>query len=258
MAYLMGLDIGSALSKAVVMDQGALAAWAVAPTEGDFSRAARSVAESALGKVGTCADNLRAIGGCGIGASFAPCTLVKISDISCQARGTHFLLPGVRTVVEIGNQATRVIKLTELGKVADCLVSDKCAAGSGRVLKVIADVLKVDLDQMGLLARGARAPVKFTTGCAVFLETEAISRVAERNTKADIVAGLHRALAARIVALAQRMRIQKDYAATGGGATDTGLVDTLNAMLGGDLLVPEQPLITAAIGAALIAGEKAR
>jgi predicted CoA-substrate-specific enzyme activase len=140
--------------------------------------------------------------------------------------------------------------------VADCLVSDKCAAGSGRILQIIAKVLGITIEEMGKLSLQATQPAKFTTGCAVFLETEAISRVAEGTAKEDIIAGLHHTLAARIGAMAQRMRVEDDCAFTGGGAVDIGLVKIMEKRIGKKITTPEDPLITAAIGAALIAAEK--
>jgi len=256
MAYFAGLDIGSAQSKAVIMQDRILISYSTRLTEGNFSGSAESVLNAALLKAGVSFDDIDRIGALGLGAGFISYPYVKISDISCQSRGTHFLFPSVRTVIEIGNQASKIIKVTEAGKVADCLVSDRCAAGSSRVLQIIAKVLKVNLDEMGSLSLEATNPVKFTTGCAVFLETEAISRVAEGASKQDIIAGLHQTLSSRIVAMAQRMRLEEDFVVTGGGAKDAGLVKLMQKHIGRRLMVPEEPLITGAIGAALIAAEK--
>ena len=159
-------------------------------------------------------------------------------------------------MIEIGNQSSRIIQVTEQGKVADSLVSDKCAAGSGRILQIVAKVLKVDLKDMGQLSLKSTQPVKFTTGCAVFLETEAISRVAEGASRENIIAGLHQALTARIAAMAHRMGLKEDCVITGGGAKDRGLVKMMGEKMGKTLLVPDNPLITGAIGAALIVTEK--
>lgn len=256
MPYMAGLDIGSAQSKAVIMQNSTLLSYSTMPTGGNFSKAADSVLETALEKANMSYSDIDLIGAFGLGASFISYPYIKISDISCQSRGTHFLLPTIRTLIEVGNQASKIIKVTEGGTVADCLVSDRCAAGSGRVLQIIAKVLKIDLKDMGSLSLNSTRPVKFTTGCAVFLETEAICRVAEGMSKENIVAGLHQTLAARISAMAQRMRLEKDYAITGGGAKDSGLLRLMEEKMGQHLLVPDEPLITGAIGAALIAAER--
>jgi predicted CoA-substrate-specific enzyme activase len=159
-------------------------------------------------------------------------------------------------LIEIGNQSSRIIKVTRQGKVADSLVSDKCAAGSGRILQIVAKVLNVDLKDMGQLSLKSTQPVKFTTGCAVFLETEAISRVTEGASKENIIAGLHQALTARVAAMAHRMGLGEDCVITGGGAKDSGLVKIMEEKLGKTLLVSDNPLITGAIGAALIVNQK--
>ena len=256
MPYIAGLDIGSAQSKAVIMQDRTLLAYSTRPTEGNFTQSAEDVFKTALEKANLSYTDIDLIGALGLGAAFISYPFTKISDISCQSRGTHFLFPTVRTLIEVGNQASKFIKVTAVGKVSDCLVSDRCAAGSSRVLQIIAKVLKIDLEDMGALSLNSTHPVKFTTGCAVFLETEAISRVAEGMSKENIVAGLHHTLAARISAMAQRMRLEGDYVITGGGAKDGGLVKLMETKMGQRLLVPEEPLITGAIGAALIAFER--
>lgn len=256
MAYVAGLDIGSAFSKAVILANGSLLSYEVTPNKGNFSTVAELVLQGAVEKAQISIDDLAIIGACGYGVHFISRPFSKVTELSCHSRGTHYLLPGVRTLIELGNQSARVMKVTPKGKVADSLVSDKCAAGSGRILQVIAKVLKVDIDQLGALTYGATQPAKFTTNCAVFLETEAISRVAEGTSKQDIVAGLHRTLAAKIGAMVRRVRIEADCVMTGGVALDSGLVATMEKEIGQKLTVPEQPMITAAIGAALIAAEK--
>jgi len=256
MACIVGLDVGSALVKAVVMQNGKLLSFSITPAGGNFRRSADKVLQEALEKAERSISDVEVIGAGGLGVSFISRPFTKITEISCQSRGTHYLLPTVRTLIEVGNQTSRVIKVTKYGKVADSVASDKCAAGSGRVLQIIAKVLKINQQDMGALSLKSEHPAKFTTGCAVFLETEAISRVAEGTPKEDIVAGLHRALGSRISAAAQRMRMEEDVAMTGGGAKDVGLVRTTEKMLGLNLLIPEEPLITGAIGAALIAAER--
>jgi predicted CoA-substrate-specific enzyme activase len=256
MPYVAGLDIGSAISKAVIMQNGAIISAGIRPIEGNFALSAESVLTEALQKAKLTHSDIKRIGACGLGAAFISQPFTKITEISCQSRGVHYLIPTVRTLIEVGNQSSRVIKVSPKGKVADCMVSDKCAAGSGRILQIIAKVLGVTIREMGELSLQATRPAKFTTGCAVFLETEAISRVAEGIAKEDIIAGLHQTLAAKICAMAQRMKVEEDCAMTGGGAVDIGLVKTMEKQIGKNIITPEEPLSTAAIGAALIAAEK--
>ena len=145
--------------------------------------------------------------------------------------------------------------MTGQGKVADCVISDKCAMGSGRVLQVIARVLRITLEEMGGLSQEATRPVSFSTGCSVFVETEVISRIAEGAGVADIVGGLHRAMAVKIGGMADKARLEGDIAAAGGGACDPGLVKMLEKVIGQKVLVVDRPLLTGAVGAALMAAE---
>jgi predicted CoA-substrate-specific enzyme activase len=257
MECIAGLDIGSAFSKAVIMgEDGSLLSYSVRPNSGNFSTAADLVLKDAAQKAQVSVDDLTLIGACGYGVHFIsrPCT--KITELSCHSRGASYLIPTVRTLIEVGNQSARVMKTTAKGRVADSLVSDKCAAGSGRILHILAKVLKVELEQLGELSQSSTHPAKFTTNCAVFLETEAISRVAEGTPKQDIIAGLHRTIAAKIGAMVQRMKIEADCVMTGGAALDVGLVSMMEKEIGQKVHVPEQPMITGAIGAALIVLEK--
>ena len=257
MECTVGLDIGSAFSKAVIMGaDGSLLSYSVMPNHGNFSEAADLVLMDALEKAGVSVADLTLIGACGYGVHFIsrPCT--KITEISCHSRGVNYLMPSVRTLIEVGNQSARVMKTSPKGKVADSLVSDKCAVGSGRILHIIAKVLKVQLEQLGELSQSATQPAKFTTNCAVFLETEAISRVAEGTPKQDIIAGLHKTIAAKIGAMIQRMKIEADCVMTGGAALDSGLVAMMEKEIGQKVHVPKEPMISGAIGAALIVLEK--
>ena len=176
-------------------------------------------------------------------------------DIVCHATGVSSLLPSVRTVVDVGDLYTRVFRIDGRGGIQNFLLSGKCAGGSGRILQVIAKVLRVQVEEIGELSLKSTKRVEFSTGCAVFSESEAISRLSQEVTKEDLLAGIHRALAAQINSLAERMGVEQDVAMVGGGARDVGLVQALREIRGHDVLVPQMPHMTAALGAALIAME---
>jgi len=152
-------------------------------------------------------------------------------------------------------QSSQVIRLSENGWVTNFVVSEKCAAGSGRFLEVIANVLQIEIKDIGPLSLRSKHPVTFTTACAVFGESEAISRVAEGMAKEDILAGVHKALANKISALIDRVGLEKDCAISGGGGLDVGLIKSVEEKLGIKLLVPPQPQIVTALGAAIMAEE---
>jgi predicted CoA-substrate-specific enzyme activase len=153
---------------------------------------------------------------------------------------------------------SQVIRLNEQGQVTNFVVSEKCAAGSGRFLDIIANVLRIDLKDIGPLSLKSKHPVIFTTGCAVFGESEAISRICEGASREDILAGVHRALASKLSTLVDRVRLEKECAISGGGALDIGLVKSLEEELRIKLLVPPQPQLITALGAAIMAEERAR
>ncbi len=252
-----GLDIGSAFSRAIILNGGSMVADCSQPTGGDFREAAKAVLRDAFQAAGLDQDDVEVIGACGLGASFISQPFLKIAELTCLSRGIHFLLPDIRSIIEVGNQYSRVVRIDNSGKVADSLVTEKCAAGSGRILQIIANVLGVSIDELGPLSAQATRPAKFTSNCAVFLETEAISRVAEGTSVPDIIAGLHYSLTTKIVGMARRLKIADHCAMTGGGAMDSGLTRMIEKEMGLQLHVPKQFMLTSAIGAALVAAERA-
>jgi predicted CoA-substrate-specific enzyme activase len=257
MQYAIGVDIGSAFSKAVIMSGGEIVSHHVMPSGGNYKLTAEEVVKKALGKAKLSLKDIDYIVATGYGASNATSANEAFSDLSCQGRGVSYLFPSARMVIDIGGQFTRVFRVKEKGKVTAFLQSEKCAAGSGRFLQVIAKVLQIDLKDIGELSLKSKNKVDFNTGCAVFAESEAISRVAEGALKEDILAGLHRTLAAKIQSMVERVGLKPDCAVVGGGAKDIGLVRSIEQSLASKLLVPEEPQIVAALGAALLAEEKA-
>lgn len=256
MVYAAGVDIGSAFSKVAVVS-GELVAYHIIPSGGNYKLTAAETIKEALAKAKLSAKDIAYTVATGYGASSVPSANEIITEISCQANGISYLFPSVRTVIDIGGQFSRVFKVDDRGKAVAFVLSEKCAAGSGRFLQVIARVLQIDLTEIGPLSLKSEKRVDFNTGCAVFAESEAISRVAEGSEKEDILAGIHRAMAAKTMNLVERVGLELDCALIGGGAKDIGLVKSIAEILDLGLLVPEEPQIVAALGAALIAQEKA-
>jgi predicted CoA-substrate-specific enzyme activase len=257
MQYAMGIDIGSAFSKAVVMAGGEIVSHHVMPSGGNYRLTAGTVVKEALKKAKVASKDVAYSVATGYGAANAASANEVVNDLSCQGRGVTHLFPSARTVIDIGGQFSRVFRINDKGQVTAFLQSEKCAAGSGRFLQVIAKVLQIELKDIGELSLKSKNRVDFNTGCAVFAESEAISRVAEGARQEDILAGLHRTLAAKIQTMVERVGLEPDCAVVGGGAKDIGLVKALEESLGCPLLVPEEPQIMAALGAAILAGEKA-
>lgn len=254
---VVGIDIGSTFAKAVVFYDYSVLSWAVVPSGGNYRAAAEEVLGKALAKADVTIDKVAYIVATGYGASSATFAKESLSDITCQGRGVSYLFPSVRTVADIGGQFSRVFRIGRDGGVSAFVLSEKCAAGSGRLLQVIARVLQVDIGELGELSLKSKKRIDFTTACAVFSESEVVSRIAEGAAREDIAAGVHRALAAKIQTLVERVGFEPDCALVGGGAKNIGLVRSVEEGLGVKVLVPQEPRIIAALGAALIAEEKA-
>jgi (R)-2-hydroxyacyl-CoA dehydratese activating ATPase len=255
MVYVLGIDIGSAASKGIVLsDQGTQGSFEC-PSGGDFKFTAERVRKELLSQRGILTSDISRIIATGFGSNSVIFADEVKPDIVCIAKGVSSLLPSVRTVIDVGDLYTKVLRIDVNGNVLNFLLSGKCAGGSGRILQVIAKVLKVKVEEIGELSLKSKKRVEFNTGCAVFAESEAISRLSQEVTKEDLLAGIHRALAAQIVSLEERIGVEQDVALVGGGARDVGLVEALKEIRGSDIMVPPNPQMTAALGAAIIAME---
>jgi (R)-2-hydroxyacyl-CoA dehydratese activating ATPase len=251
MSYTLGIDVGSSYSKAVICRDNAVASYAIVPSGGNYSVTARQVVDEAILQIGISRREIVTSTATGYGATAVGFADRIATDISCHAAGIHYLLPSVRTIVDVGGQFTRAIRIDDSGRAISFVQNEKCAAGSGKFLQVIARILHVSLEEIGSLSLGASKPVDFTTGCAVFAESEVVSRIAEGAGPADIIAGVHRAMAAKIVNLIVRLGLVEECAITGGGAKDVGLLRAIATELGAEGRSPEEPRISAALGAAL-------
>jgi predicted CoA-substrate-specific enzyme activase len=253
--YYAGIDIGSVSIKAVLISSQRIIASEIMASGGNYRDAAQKVLDGVLSRAGMNAEGLSGMVVTGLGAENAPFGARQVSDISCQAMGCRCLFPSARTVIDIGGQFTKAARITAKGRVADFLMSEKCATGSGRFLQVIARILRVKLEEIGPLSLKSQSPVEFSTNCAVFAESETVSRIAEGARVEDILAGVHRAMASKVALLVKRVKMESDVVLTGGGGEDVGLVLAVSKVLGVRVLVPEQPRLSAAFGAACLAEE---
>ncbi len=252
----MGIDIGSETTKGVIINDGKLKAHHLLPSGSNYRTTAEKLRDELLGKAGLSPEDITYTIATGQGSGNVPVGNQQVTDIRCCARGINHIFPSVRTVIDVQGQSSQVIWLNEKGQVINFSVSEKCAAGSGRFLHVIANVLQVRLEDIGPLSLKAKNPVTFTTGCAVFGESEAITRVAEGILKEDILAGVHKALADKISSLVDRVGLEEQCAISGGGGLDIGLTARIEGKLGVQLLVPPLPQLVTALGAAVIAEEQ--
>ncbi len=253
MAWFMGIDIGSGSSKGVITEDGKLVAYHVLPSKANYRVVAQKLRDELLAKVALPPGDITYTIATGYGGGSVPFSNQQVADIRCCARGISSVFPLVRTVIDVQGMSSQVIRLKEGGQVINFVVSEKCAAGSGRFLEVIANVLRIDLKDIGPLSLKSKNPITFTTGCAVFGESEAISRVSEGISKEDILAGVHKALANKISTLIDRIGVEEQWAISGGGGLNVGLIKSVEERLGIQLLVPPQPQLITALGAAIMA-----
>lgn len=253
--YYLGVDIGSLTVKVVLINDD-LEILGLAKTRAGYSgrEVATRLKEQLLVESGLTAQDVSTTVATGYGRVTFPSDR-EVSEITCQAKGITHLFPSARTVIDIGGQDSKVIKLLPNGKVADFAMNDKCAAGTGRFLEVMASALEVEWHEIGELVSASENPTKISSFCTVFAESEIISQVSAGALKSDILAGVCDSVASRVASMTRRTGLETDIVFTGGVALNQGVVNALAKHLGCPLLVFHEPVITAALGAALLARE---
>jgi predicted CoA-substrate-specific enzyme activase len=249
----VGIDIGSTSGEALILDGDHILAWSVVDTGYNSRLAARQALDGALAQAGLARDQLGRIVATGYGRVAVEFADQQVTEITCYARGIHHLFPQVQTVVDIGGQDSKVVAVGPGGKPLDFAMNDKCAAGTGRFLEVIARALQLPLEELGDCALRARRVADISSTCTVFAESEVITLVAEGVSREEIVAGVCRSIARRVGGMAVRVGVEAPVAFAGGVAKNAGVVRALEEVLGERLVVPEEPQIVGALGAALLA-----
>jgi len=253
--FFAGLDIGSSMTKVVLIDeQGGVRAHIIGPTGAEHRRLANSVMEDALRAGGLRFEEIAYVMATGYGRINVPFADRQMSELTCQARGVFSLFPGVKTAIDIGGQDAKALKISE-GRLVDFVMNDKCAAGTGRFLEVLAETLGVPLGDFGKLASKAENKVGISNICTVFARDEIATRISEGKAIADVIAGVHDAIANRVVTMARRIKVEPELVLTGGVATNRGIVEAVAEHAGCEVSVPPNPFITVALGAALLGKE---
>lgn len=252
-----GVDIGSLTAKAVILESGEIIARSLVLTGHNSRMAGRRAFDLALEEAGLEEAGLDHVIATGYGRLAVDFASEQVTEITCHARGAHSLHPEAHTVIDLGGQDSKAISVDDRGRVSDFVMNDKCAAGTGRFLEVMAHALEIELDDLGPLSLESEAPAAISSVCTVFAESEVVSRVAEGVSKVDIVAGIHQAIASRIYAMAVRIPVKERIVMTGGVARNIGVVTALEKRFGTTLIVPDIPQHMGALGAAIIAGERA-
>jgi len=243
------------MTKVVIIDaEGKICARVVGPTGAEHRRLANKVMEQALEQTDLPFGEIAYVVATGYGRINVSFADRQITELTCHAKGVASYFPSVRTALDIGGQDAKGLKLKD-GKLIDFVMNDKCAAGTGRFLEVIAGTLGLKLEDLGSISLKSRNKVSISNTCTIFAQQEVISRISEGVPLEDIVAGLHEAIASRAVGMLKRLKIEPDVVLTGGVAKNIGVVKAVRENLGGEVFVPEDPLISGAIGAALLGRE---
>ncbi|HOV28330.1 MAG TPA: acyl-CoA dehydratase activase [Pseudobacteroides sp.] len=253
----VGIDIGASSTDAVLINENKdIIAYNVIHTGANHKIAAEKVLEELCEKSGHGINSIDAIVGTGYGRKNLENITWNITEITCHAKGTNYFFPSVRTILDIGGQDSKAIKIDNYGNVTDFIMNEKCAAGTGRYLEAMARVLEVDIKRMGELSLLSTQNIQISSVCTVFAESEVISKIAEEKKVEDIINGIHNSVCLRAVALLEKIIIEPDIAMTGGVAKNIGIINNLQKMLGFEIKVYKEPQIIGAMGAAIYALEK--
>jgi benzoyl-CoA reductase subunit A len=272
----MGIDIGSRSAQCVILEDGRLLTYSNIETGPESAKTAYTAADAAVHRRSelwgesrmplpdVTTDRLRiedmdSIVATGYGRAVVPFAHASVTEISCHARGAHWFVPGVSTVLDMGGQDCKAIRVNQRGEVTAFDLNDKCAGGTGRFMEIIADALRVPLSEIGELSLQSTKHIPFTKVCAVFARREAVALLRQGESKADILAGLHEVIAKRVVTLLRGVGIEEKFVITGGIAKNVGVVTKIGELLGGiAITIPPEPMIAGAVGAALFAWDRAR
>ena len=255
--FVVGLDSGSTSTNAVVMNEAReIVASVVIRTGAKAGASAERAYREVLERAGITPDQIACTIATGYGRVSIPFADENVTEISCHGRGAHYFNPAVRTILDIGGQDSKAIHVNAAGEVTDFAMNDKCAAGTGRFLEMIARSLEISLDELGPAALESKKRLEIASMCSVFAESEVISLIANNEEKPDIAAGVCRAVAGKAYSLMRRVGLEGAYMMTGGVAQNPGVASAVEELIGEKLFICEDPEIVGATGAALLALEK--
>lgn len=255
--FTMGIDIGSTASKSIIIKDGKEIVAKSVISVGTGTTGPARVIRDALEQIGfESISQLDGVVATGYGRNSIEEVPAQMSELSCHAKGAHFLFPEVRTIIDIGGQDSKALKIGENGMLENFVMNDKCAAGTGRFLDVIAKVLELRLEDLEKLDEESKVDVAISSTCTVFAESEVISQLAKGTKVEDIIKGIHTAIASRVGSLAKRVGIKDQVVMTGGVALNKGMVRALEKNIGFKIYTSEYCQLNGAIGAALFAYQK--
>jgi len=248
-----GVDVGAEAVKVVILTDGKVAAYSILRAGLERKQTCEEALEEALKKAGLSRSDIGRIVATGVGRKEAVYAHDSVTEIAADARGVAYLFPQARTIIDVGAEESRGIRCDSTGKVVDFAKNEKCAAGVGAFVEAMARALETTVEEMGPLSLKSTKEIPMNVTCVVFAESEVVSLVHARTPKPDIARAIHEAIATRTTSMVRRVGIEKEVAFIGGVAKNVGVVERLKSHLGTDVLIPEEPQIVGALGAALIA-----
>lgn len=251
--FVAGVDVGAATAKAVVLNNEALIGSAVISTGYDVTAAAREVVGKALEAAGVPLEELAFVISTGYGRNAVEFSNKAVTEIICHAKGVYWTNPRAKTVIDIGGQDSKVIGIGDDGRVNNFVMNDKCAAGTGRFLEVMAGILHVDINEMGPISMKGLEPCTISSTCTVFAESEMVTLRAQGKSRENIIAGIHKAMSHRVAIMGKSVGFREEIVFTGGVAKNTGIKKALEEEINLTINIPEEPQIMGALGAALMA-----
>ena len=254
MSYAAGVDVGSTQTKAIIIDESRqIVGRALIDTGANVVAAAERAFAEALENGNVQEPEVEYVIGTGYGRYRVTFGNAQITEISCHGRGAVQMFPGTRTVVDMGGQDTKAISVNPAGEIVDFCMNDKCAAGTGRFLGAASAALDIPLSELGGVALKAERPVRISTTCTVFAESEVLSWLGKGKKIEDILQGVHQSIAARSIGLLRRVGVEPEITFTGGVARNIGMIEALQKGLGAKLNVGDDSHFMGALGAALFA-----
>lgn len=251
-----GIDVGSSTTKVVLLADGAIASHSLIPTGASSAGSAQTALDIALEKAGLSFVAIDSIVATGYGRVLVPFSHEVVTELSCHARGAHYIFPSARTILDMGGQDCKAIRCDAAGRLMGFAMNDKCAAGTGRFLEVMSQVIEIPLERMGEESLLAQQAVKINSTCAVFAKTEVASLLRRGADMREVLAGLNRAIALRTFTLVRHVHLEPDFVITGGIAKNMGVVKALEERARLTALIPPEPQIVGALGAALFARDR--
>ena len=254
--YYVGIDSGSTSTDVAILDKDKnLVAGVILPTGAGAAAGADRALEAALEQAGLTKEDIAATVTTGYGRSAIQLGDKSITEITCHARGAFFLDPSVRTIIDIGGQDSKVIRIDDQGNVVNFVMNDKCAAGTGRFLELMARTLELSMDEMSTAGLDWKEEITISSMCTVFAESEVVSLIAQNKRQADIIHGLNQSVASKTCALCRRIGGEPNYMMTGGVSKNKGVVEAIQKQLGVRLVISDRAQLNGALGAALFALE---